>query len=217
MTKLSPSSTRDFLFDDRVPILIEENGRKGLKMSDGKIVIPPIYDTIEQMRSFTTSSYLYKVVKDGKYGMIDVEHDKVVTRLDVEYSSFQCLPNDDLLLCKNGKYGVWDWHIYIPCEYDEITFIEYEKKQKIGELEWDYQDNYLLLRRGNKYGLWSNETKLLPTIYDEIAPPIDDWGIRVKKDGEWGYLNKNNDFTTDISEVPLKWENLDDVGSGISF
>ena len=217
MTKLSPSSTRDFLFDDRVPILIEENGRKGLKMSDGEIVIPPIYDTIEQLRSFTTSSYLYKVVKDGKYGMIDVEHDKVVTRLDVEYSSFQCLPNDDLLLCKNGKYGVWDWHIYVPCEYDEITFVEYEKKQNIGELEWDYHDNYLLLRKGDKYGLWSIDTKLLPPIYDEIAPPIDDWGIRVKKDGEWGYLYKNNNFTTDISEVPLKWENLNDVGGGISF
>lgn len=214
MTTLTANKRRDFLFDDRVPILIEENGRKGLKMSDGEIVIPTIYDTIEQLRSFSTSSYLYKVAKDGKYGMIDVEYDKVVTRLEVEYDSFQWLPNDDLLLCKDGKYGVWDWHIYVPCEYDEITFVEYEKKQSIGE---NYHDNYLLLRKGNKYGLWSIDTKLLPTIYDEIAPPIDDWGIRVKKDGKWGYLDKNDNFTTDLSEVPLKWENLDDVGGGICF
>lgn len=217
MTRLSPSSTRDFLFDDRVPILIEENGRKGLKMSDGEIVISPIYDTIEQLRPFTTSSYLYKVVKDGKCGMIDVKHDKVVTRLDIEYSSFQWLPNDDLLLCKNGKYGVWDWHIYVPCEYDEIIFVEYEKKQMLEELEWNYHDNYLLLRKGNKYGLWSIDTRLLPAIYDEIAPPIDDWGIRVNMDGKWGYLDKNHNFTTDISEVPLKWDNLDDVSGGICF
>lgn len=58
------------------------------------------------------------------------------------------------------------------------------------------------------------------SLFDDRVPILfeeDDWGIRVKKDGKWGYLDKNNNFTTDLSEVPLKWERLDDVGGGIYF
>lgn len=246
--RISNRVSHEMLFEDGIPTIFEESGKKGIKMGNGERIVPSIYDSIKELDMPT---FQYSVELDGKFGVLEIDFNgNVATKLEIEYDLFQyikygeyysvrknnkygiwhndlCLPceydeirvfeNNDLLLCKDGKYGMWDWHIYVPCEYDEITFIEYEKKQILGELEWDYHDNYLLLRKGNKYGLWSIDTKLLPTIYDEIAPPIDGWGIRVKKDGVWGYLNKNNDFTTDISEVPLKWENLDDIDGGINI
>lgn len=214
--RISNRVSREMLFEDGIPTIFEESGKKGIKMGNGERIVPSIYDTIKELDMPT---FQYSVELEGKFGVLEIDFNgNVATKLEIEYDLFQYIKYGEYYsVRKNNKYGIWHNDLCLPCEYDEITFIEYEKKQILGELEWDYHDNYLLLRKGNKYGLWSIDTKLLPTIYDEIAPPIDDWGIRVKKDGVWGYLNKNNDFTTDISEVPLKWENLDDIDGGINI
>ena len=154
----------------------------------------------------------YLVRKNNKYG---IWHNDL--SLPCEYDSIQLLENDDFLISKDGKYGVCNGYNNIPCEYDEISCVEYELIKKCFDLECTTYHHYLLLRKGGKYGLWSTETGLLPSIYDEILTPTDEWGFKVNKNGIWGYLDKNNNFTTDISEVPLEWENLDDVGNGISF
>ena len=154
----------------------------------------------------------YLVRKNNKYG---IWHNHLF--LPCEYDEIRVIGNNDFLICKNGKYGVYDWHICVPCEYDEIKYIEYELKKKFCELEYTSCENYMLLRQGDKYGLWSKETQLLPTIYDEVVPPTDEWGIKVKKDGVWGYFDKEHNFTTDLSKVPLEWENLNNVGDVITF
>lgn len=246
--KVSDRFSRSFPFDDGLPSIYEENGKMGVKMSNGVKVIPPIYNTIKELDMLTAQ---YMVEFKGKYGVLEIDpNGEVSTKLEIEYDLFkyvkdvecyligkndkfgiwhndlhlpcecnkiQLLNNNDLLICKNGKYGVWDWHICVPCDYDEITLVEYEKECGVGELKWTGRDEYYLLKQGDKYGLWSIDTQLLPTIYDEIAPPIDEWGIKVKKNDVWGYLDKEHNFTTDLSKVPLKWEDLSDVGRGISF
>lgn len=199
--RISNRVSRYMLFEDGIPTIFEEDGKKGIKMGNGERIVPSIYDSIKELDMPTVQ---YSIEMGGKYGVLEIDFNgNVRTKLEIEYDLFQRLKYGEYYLVrKNNKYGIWHNELCLPCEYDEIRLFE---------------NNDFLLYKDGKYGLWLNDIKLLPTIYDEIAPPIDDWGIRVKKDGEWGYLDKNNNFTTDISEVPLKWENLDDVGGGISF
>ena len=71
---------------------------------------------------------------------------------------------------------------------------------------------YLLYQKGDKYGV-----VFIPRFFrtdaefEEILPPMDEYGIRVKKDGVWGHLNKQRQFTPDLSQVPMEWEQLSDV------
>lgn len=199
--RISNRVSRYMLFEDGIPTIFEEDGKKGIKMGNGERIVPSIYDSIKELDMPTVQ---YSIEMGGKYGVLEIDFNgNVRTKLEIEYDLFQYLKYGEYYLVrKNSKYGVWHNDLCLPCEYDEIRLFE---------------NNDFLLYKDGKYGLWLNDTKLLPTIYDEIAPPIDDWGIRVKKDGVWGYLNKNNDFTTDISEVPLKWENLDDIDGGINI
>ena len=199
--RISNRVSRSMLFEDGIPTIFEESGKKGIKKGNGERIVPSIYDSIKELDMPT---FQYSVGLDGKFGVLEIDFNgNVTTKLGIEYDLFQYLKYGEFYLVrKNNKYGIWHNDLCLPCEYDEIRVFE---------------NNDLLLCKDGKYGLWLNDTKLLPTIYDEIAPPIDDWGIRVKKDGEWGYLDKSNNFTTDISEVPLKWENLDDIDGGINI
>lgn len=176
------------VFEGSEPFLFEESGRKGLRMSDGKVLLSPLYDYIQTINDCASNYVICIVGKDDKYGLFEVAPERVIRRLEVEYSSIEMLEGYDFLICKDGKYGLYDWCISVPCEYDEITLVKYDRKCKIEELKWTGIDKYYLLRKSNKYGIFSNVTDLIPTIYDEILPPIDKNGIRARKDGEWGNI-----------------------------
>ena len=214
--KVSNRISRYMLFEDEIPTIFEENGKKGIKMGNGERIVPSIYDSIKELNMPTLQ---YSVELEGKFGVLEIDFNgNITTKLGIDYDLFQYLKYGEYYLVrKNSKYGIWHNDLCLPCEYDEINYIEYELKKKFCELEYTSCENYMLLRQGDKYGLWSKETQLLPTIYDEIVPPTDEWGIKVKKGGVWGYFDKGLNFTTDLSKVPLEWENLNNVGDVITF
>ena len=89
--------------------------------------------------------------------------------------------------------NLYDDEISTSPEYDEI--IE-------GEHNWCFK---LLLKKDGKVGAQMNDI-LIPPVYDGFfVPEIFGW-IRVCKDGEWGYLDVNNEFTPDESKAYLCYE-----------
>jgi len=240
-------------FDGKTPVIFEENGRKGVKMDSGELVVPAVYDSIEPEKDYF-HCYRYVVVKDGKYGLVDIGTSMILDRewlvlLDVELLfpwEDDWKGNEDVVICQNGTYGIWDWHVRLepvydsirkirdssewlvckegkygvvgidsrcaplPCEYDEITLVCYEQE---GFINSSFTPSaYYLLRQGDKFGLWTahghsmKSPLFLPVVYDEILPPTDDWGLRLIKDGVCGYLDKECNFTPNLFEVPLWWE-----------
>ena len=63
----------------------------------------------------------------------------------------------------------------------------------------------LLLKKGAKVGVQMDDI-FIPPIYDGFfIPEVFGW-IRVCKDGEWGYLDVDNEFTPDESKAYLCYE-----------
>ena len=133
--------------------------------------------------------------------------------LPIEYDELKQITYNRALFViarKGNKYGlysrVFNW--ILPLEYDNMSVVFYKDdwSKYVGGRE------YLLYQKGDKYGV-----VFIPRFFrtdaefEEILPPVDEYGIRVKKNGIWGHLNKQRQFTPDLSQVPMEWENLMDV------
>lgn len=75
------------------------------------------------------------------------------------------------------------------------------------ETEYDdiieqYENRYAILKKDNKCGLWSYDCFIPPVYEDVFIPEVLGW-IMVKKDGEWGYIDENNDYTNDMDKAFL--------------
>lgn len=180
-----------FCAEHGLPNIIVSNGdKKGLQDLDGNTVLPSIYeefclnyDDIEHL--FPINYFVCK--KDGKWGVVD-NHNK--PRISFEYDRIFRLVNSPYLFFveKDGMKGLVKLTPYevledygkrlpkeketmtflIPCEMDEICFIEYKnlfvfcKKDEGGE---------------RKYGwLWEttepNPKSFSSCIYDELYIPL---------------------------------------------
>lgn len=134
--------------------------------------------------------YIEKIYSDkNKYGLIG-ENNCIYDELFV-------IPYTTLYACRKGmKWGVLKYDneenlkTIVPCELDMI--FECAEDQTglvplIKDFKWGFADSW----KCNGY---------IPNVYDDI-----DWGceepILVLKDGKWGYLNHEGEFTTNINEA----------------
>ena len=136
--RISNRFSRSMLFEDGIPTIFEENGKKGIKMGNGERIVPSIYDSIKELDMPT---FQYSVELDGKFGVLEVnENGEVTTKLEMEYDLFQYLKHEEYYLVrKNDKYGVWHNVLCLPCEYDELKLLE---------------NNNLLLCKDGKNAMW---------------------------------------------------------------
>ena len=195
------------------------NGKQGIETKGGLILYHPIFDSIVRFDvdgNEEYEDYVYRLERNGKYGLIELENSfdvKVKEYLSIEYDELKQITYNGglfVLVKKDNKYGLYsrtfEW--ILPLECDNMTVISYidDWSEFIGRRE------YLLYQKKDKYGVvFIPHFSKTDAEFEEILPPVDEYGIRVKKNGIWGHLNKQRQFTPDLSQVPMKWENLMDI------
>lgn len=175
-----------FIFDALV--IFEDNGKFGVKSRGfDKVVIPAEYDSIN-----SCDPKYFIVEQNGKYGLIHTGY--------FDYKIVYPIVCDSITYAKhlmqkiqvNGKYGLFkldeDLRILVEPIYDSIELL--------GE------DEFYLLKKDNKVGIYHHEVVILPE-YDEIKLPYVFGWVIVKKNNQWGYIDINKEFTTDVNEAYL--------------
>lgn len=195
------------------------NGKQGIETKGGLILYHPIFDSIVRFDvdgNEEYEDYVYRLERNGKYGLIELENSfdvKVKEYLPIEYDELKQITYNGglfVLVKKDNKYGLYsrtfEW--ILPLECDNMTVVSYKDdwSEFIGRRE------YLLYQKKDKYGVvFIPHFSKTDAEFEEILTPVDEYGIRVKKNGIWGHLNKQRQFTPDLSQVPMKWENLMDI------
>lgn len=195
------------------------NGKQGIETKGGLILYHPIFDSIVRFDVDSNEEYedyVFRLERNGKYGLTELENSfdvKVKEYLSIEYDELKQITYNGGLFVrvkKDNKYGLYsrtfEW--ILPLECDNMTVISYidDWSEFIGRRE------YLLYQKKDKCGVvFIPHFSKTDAEFEEILPPVDEYGIRVKKNGIWGHLNKQRQFTPDLSQVPMKWENLMDI------
>lgn len=209
---------KEIKYEPIYEVVDASNGKKGIKRIGGDIVIQPLYDSIVEFdmgQEFDEPSifnkYVYRFEQDSKYGLVEVNSIKETEILPLEYDELIQVKGEDRLFVigkKGEKYGLflYQYGWLLSMDNDTITIVEYREKDSYN---WH---RYILIKKDNKYGvLLLPRVHKVAFVFDEVLPPIDEFGIIAKKNGVWGHIGKDYKFTPDLSQVPMEWEQLSDV------
>jgi hypothetical protein len=170
-------------------LLLFKNGRQGLCNSEGKVVVPPVYDDI-----YPFNNGVALVKKEGKWAMIS-SGGKLITAFKYDqFIPYQAGANSwknhgVITYLLNGKAGL------INRKGEELTEAKYERTQPD-------DSGYTAVVINRKYGLLDPQGKeIIPVKYDRIrAGTTRDAGvdafivnglILVQKAGKYGYVLEN--------------------------
>mgnify|MGYP003290991458 CR=1 FL=1 len=175
-----------FIFDALV--IFKDKGKYGVKSRGfDKVIIPAEYDSIKPC-----DPKYFIVEQNGKYGLIHTGYFDYKIVYPIVCDSITYAQHYMQKIQVNGKYGLFkldeDLRILVEPIYDSIELL--------GE------DEFYLLKKDNKMGIYHNGVVILPE-YDEIKlPDVFGW-VYVKKNNQWGYIGINKEFTTNVNEAFL--------------
>ncbi|KAF2507790.1 WG repeat-containing protein [Flavobacterium zhairuonense] len=216
---------KDFSFDycrlnkkiEKIYHVQNLNGKYGAIDTKGKLIIPIIYDELEEFASNYNAIVKYK----GKFGLIDSDNK---TTYPIENESIYSVDRRDLdyyVIKRNNKYGVIDKNLkpifnfvfqdLSPCTYDQKNRFIAKQNDKYGVIDragriiipFEYSDmsnwveygpgeNYHFVTKNNKHGLITKEGKtVIPIIYDSLFYDSDKI-IILSKNGKFGIVTIQN-------------------------
>lgn len=185
----------------------EENGKVGLKNIFGKIIVPAIFDDVLN-RQDASSGYLYlvAVVEVNEKYSLALRDGSGRALCPFIYDDIEELDLEHYCVNKDGKYGIINskGQNIFPCVFDNAyTDIAHLPPDVSVVLEKNGKFGFVL--RYTKFGYFGNPiiiNKYTDPIYESWLGQEFDGGIgsfkgdlRVKKDGSWGYLDENAEFT----------------------
>lgn len=166
-------------------------GKIGVIDRNGKEVIPPAYETIDN------SGELIYLLKSGKIGVYDQQREVLIP---AQYESRIQLLGNNYLVQKLGKAGVINRNnkVVVATEYDQI-------------LEWT--DTTFWVRKSDIWSLIGLDGKILLTdILSvrqwQIRDDHELWYVILSKDGHGLWSNKNGEL------LPLQYNDIINIGSG---
>lgn len=172
--------------------IVQENGKEGVRNTFfNHWIVPPIFDKIV---TETNERLNYIVIDDGEYGIVQSDG-KGTLICPCSYDHIERLNNfsDLVKITMNGKYGIIELY-----SGDYATVRVEPTCDDVQETD----GGYVILKKGGKCGL-CKYGYVLPIEYERIfIPTIMGW-IKVMKNGEWGYIDANNEFTDDMNNAYL--------------
>jgi len=152
----------------------EKNNKYGFVDFSGKIIVPIIYDSIDN----TSTNGLFATNKNGKYGFINLKNEVVIPFKFQDAKFFV----DGLALVKlNNKYG------YINTSGKEVIRCIYD------EADPQFTDGLAPVMLQKKWGYINKEGKIIvPFLYDSATAFYKGIGQAYRKDEAKYYLFDNN-------------------------
>ncbi len=139
-------------------------------------------------------SNVFKVQKDGKYGLINEKGSEIIPCNYDEISALQGVKNC-ILIMQNNKYGICN-------QYGNIILnTEYKSIKSLGD---SISKEFIVQNDEDKYGIMSaDNTVVLEPKYNEISNVSANNLYVVKEDDKWKVINKDEsvNLTEGFSEV----------------
>ncbi|TAE17736.1 MAG: WG repeat-containing protein [Bacteroidetes bacterium] len=179
------------------PIGFKQNGLTGLFGRDWKVIVPPLYESIDVYADNTAV-----VKKAGKYGLITTEN-KVI--LPFEYDEIVYCFNETayLRLTKNGKEGIGSMkgELTIPLVYDEVGHFTLATGAPMG------------VKQKGKWGFINEKRKMVvPAVYED-AKLFEKIGGKslaiVRKNGKWGVIDTKNKVIVPFQYDEMRWQEFE--------
>ena len=148
------------------------------------------YDQVEAIENFDSKQNIWfeknvlRVKKNGKYGLIDLDGNKV---LETEYDEITSLKSvkENLIVKKAGKVGVLNClgQVIIPVEYSDVKL-----------LKESYKNEYIIVDENGNSGVMStSKTVILEPKYKEIKFLNSAEVFAANIDGKWNLINKKGE------------------------
>ena len=152
--------------------VMQRNGGVGMLNSQGKEIVPPIYDDLK-----TLDSTLISVMKNGHWQVINLQGKTV---LEPGYGQVKVLDKRFLAFSRNHRWGVVDVQGKIVAEpaFDNIEL---------------FKKDYFLTKRESDFGLLAtNGTEILAPKASEISIYNQNlFFYKTHKKDRWGAVNRN--------------------------
>ncbi len=209
---------------------VERNGKWGIIDMEGKMLVPVIYDQIDNF-----SEGYAKVTLNGKNGYVSTDA-KVI--LPIEFEQAGNFKNGQAEVKKNGKWGMINHkgEEIIPIKYDQIRFTNNENIIIIAEktnegLQYGFLDlrtsgdQKINLNRyssvssvfisgllevaanGKKGFINENGEEVISTEYDDVGTTEEE-PIAVRKGEKWGYVDKTGKII-----IPFIYDSAEGFGT----
>lgn len=172
---------------------VMKNGKVGYMNTQGKLVIPTIYDSMQdpddkydETWSEPVSNGRILVKKNGKFAIIDTSN-KVVMPFTDKYAVIESITEGMApVMSKSGKWG------FINTYGKEVIAPQYDGTNGHFGGVYGFSQGLAGMKKGNKWGYITKSGKVaIPFVYDEIRPFTE--GVAgVLKNGKWGFINGAN-------------------------
>lgn len=172
--------------------VFEENGKEGVRNTLlGHNVLPPCFDKVHYVFNMGQN---YVVENDGKFYIVQANaNGNVVTSEGYDCIELFGSIEDCVKVKLNGNWGV-----LAMCGGDYARVVA----EPLYDGAMETNGGYVILEKNAKRGL-CKMGYMLPCEYDSVFVPNPMGWVKVVKNGEWGYIDARNEFTTDLGRAFL--------------
>lgn len=179
----------------------EEGNYKSKAVNSNKDQLFTSYENVscinnyDQDGNFWYEKNTLKVQKDGKYGLIDLNGNEILTTVYDQIDRIKGVENS-LIIKKDEKYGLANasGNVIIEPLYDEIT-----------ALTNDYSNGYIVKNSDGNYGIIGiDKTQILDCKYSNIKHVCGNEMYIVKDNSTWKLVKNNDDEGIEVKYSDVK-------------
>ena len=172
--------------------LFMDGGKCGLKNALGEIMLAPVFEDMKLLTQHDVNKGDRIVARqNGKWGVV-LADGAGTWLVQPEYDAIG-YPNNLTYVCKDGKWGVIDLsrqEFLIPPECDKI----------FADNGFMFINGIGFYEKGGKTGVVTASGEFTEAIFEDVESEPDEY-VKVKLNGEWGFINENNQFTAEEEEA----------------